>query len=218
MNEIPSADGSVKDRTKNGYNASPQGAMSAAAVTEGMVGNCLDFDGTDDYLVLPTVTTDFTRGLTVSAWVRYRTFKMWSRIIDWCENGQQSNGIMLGNMGGSPDLEWNIWNADTGAGNPLDKAGFFDREQWVYVSATYTGTAMQVYKNGTLAASRPVVNTMVNVNRTTCYIGASNWAADSLFAGQMDELQVSKTVRTPDWIRLSYENQKTGSTLVKFSP
>ncbi len=34
----------------------------------------------------------------------------------------------------------------------------------------------------------------------------------------MDELRISSTARSADWIKLSYENQRTGSTYVTISP
>jgi hypothetical protein len=36
------------------------------------------------------------------------------------------------------------------------------------------------------------------------------------FAGTLDEVRISTVVRSPGWIRLSYENQRSGQTLVEF--
>ena len=213
MGESPADSASVKDHTPNRYGGTPKG-MDACALVDGVVGKCLSFDGVDDYIALPTITTDFTGGITVCGWMNYRKFNMWSRLIDLCENGARSNGIMIGNMGTSSDLEWNVWNADTGPGNPLDSAHYFALNTWVYVSTTYDGQTMAIYKNGSLIASRPVTYPLINVPRTTSYIGTSNWPSDGLFCGLIDELQVSRIARPPDWIRLSYENQRIGSAMV----
>jgi hypothetical protein len=74
---------------------------------------------------------------------------------------------------------------------------------------------MAMYKNGSLVTSRTVAYPLVNVARTTSYIATSNWPLDSVFSGQIDELQVSRVARTANWIKLSYENQKAGSAIVK---
>ena len=66
--------------------------------TDTTSGYNLGFDGTDDYLDVGTVNTDFSGGMTVSSWVFYNSFNNWSRIFDFGE-GQANDNILLANYG-----------------------------------------------------------------------------------------------------------------------
>ncbi|MBN1130018.1 MAG: DUF2341 domain-containing protein, partial [Chitinispirillaceae bacterium] len=99
----------------------------------------------------------------------------------------------------------------------IDTAGFFAADAWVYVTGTYNGATMSLYRNGILVKSVAVPDALAAVTRTTNYIARSNWAADGYFNGMIDELQVSRIGRSADWIKLSYENQKAAQTLISFA-
>jgi len=214
MNEYPAGVGSIRDRTKNAYHGTPTG-MNASASVDGNVSKCLNFDGTNDYITLPTITTDFTGGFTVCGWMKYRSFKSYSRLIDFGVNGDNNNNIVCSNVYTSDSLHWGIWK-DTTTEVSIAVPGYFVLDQWVYVTGTYDGTAMHVYKNGALVGSISNPGGLLPANRATSYIAKSNWAADALYSGLIDELQVSKTARSADWIKLSYMNQKASDALVVF--
>jgi hypothetical protein len=213
MNEYPAGTASIRDRTQNAYHGTPTG-MNASARVDGIVGNCLDFDGTSDYITLPSISTDFTGGLTVCGWMKYRTFNSWSRLIDFGVNGDNNNNIVFTNILTSDTLRWSIWK-DTTTEVTLDM-GKTALDEWVYVSGTYDGSMMYAYNNGALVGSKANPNGLLPANRATSYIAKSNWAADRLYSGLIDELQVSKTARSADWITLSYMNQKASDALVVF--
>jgi hypothetical protein len=214
MNEYPAGTASIRDRTQNAYNGTPTG-MNASARVDGIVGNCLDFDGTSDYITLPSIVTDFTVGFTVCGWMKYRTFNSWSRLIDFGVNGDNNNNIVCSNANTSDTLHWGIWK-DTTAEVSINVPGYFVLDQWIYITGTYDGTAMHVFKNGAPVGSISNPGGLLPANRATSYIAKSNWAADRLYCGLIDELQVSKTARSADWIKLSYMNQKAQDALVQF--
>ena len=214
MNEYPAGVGSIKDRTQNAYHGTPTG-MNASTSVEGLAGRCLDFDGTSAYISLPSIVTDFTGGFTVCGWMKYRTFNSWSRLIDFGVNGDNNNNIVCSNVHTSDSLHWGIWK-DTATEVSINVPGYFVLDQWVYVTATYDGAVMYVYKNGAPVGSINNAGGLLQVNRATSYIAKSNWAADFLYSGLIDELEVSKTARSADWITLSYMNQKASDALVVF--
>ena len=59
---------------------------------------------------------------------------------------------------------------------------------------------------GTLSTITESASTITKIaqdeNETVCW------------PGQMDELRISSTARSADWVKLCYENQKSGSTYV----
>lgn len=214
MNEYPAGTASIRDRTQNAYHGTPTG-MNASARVDGIAGNCLDFDGTSDYITLPSISTDFTGGFTVCGWMKYRVFNSYSRLIDFGVDGDNNNNIVFANKYQSDTLRWTIWN-DTTQETPLDVPNYFVLDEWIYITGTYDGSTMHAYKDGTLVGSMSNPNGLKSAVRAKSYIAKSNWPADWLYKGLIDELQVSKTARSADWIKLSYMNQKASDALVVF--
>ncbi|MBN1130449.1 MAG: DUF2341 domain-containing protein [Chitinispirillaceae bacterium] len=216
MNEYPAGTGSIRDRTHNVFDGTPAG-MNAGARVEGVVGTCLDFDGSNDFITLPAIPTDFTRGMTVCGWMRFRAFNGYSRLIDLGIDGDNNNNIVLSSKRDidSTTMLWSIWR-DTVQENQVNVKNCFIRDEWVFVTGTYDGTTMRAYKNGVLAGSTSNPGGLKNMVRTQCFIAKSNWTADKPYNGQIDELQISKTARSADWIKLSYMNQKAQDALVQF--
>jgi hypothetical protein len=214
MNETPAGAASIRDRTHNAFNGTPTG-MNASAGVEGIVGRCLDFDGSNDYIMLPTIATDFTQGFTVCGWMKYVAFNNYSRLIDFGVDGDNNNNIVFANKYMSDTLRWTIWS-DTTQETPLDVPNYFVLDEWIYVAGTYDGSTMRAYKDGTLVGSLGNPGGLKPAVRARSYIARSNWPADRLYNGLVDELQVSKTARSVDWITLSYMNQKASDALVVF--
>ena len=80
--------GSIKDRTLNGYDATPYGGMGAGAVVDGAVGKGLSFEGIDDCLAMAD-NPGFSQanGFTISAWAQadsvIKVYRIFSKKGAW---------------------------------------------------------------------------------------------------------------------------------------
>ena len=82
--------------------------------------------------------------------------------------------------------------------------------EWIHVVHTYDGKNGRIYINGQLDGS---ANPTLNIkNPSRMWIGG--WYNNYDFVGDIDEVRISKTARSADWVRLQYENQKPMQTLV----
>lgn len=85
--------------------------------------------------------------------------------------------------------------------------------QWHHVVHTYAagtpGTA-RIYVDGLLDGSAGVT---MNITPPSI-MRLGGWYNGYRFVGDMDEVRLSKVVRSADWIKLEYENQKLQQTLV----
>ena len=82
--------------------------------------------------------------------------------------------------------------------------------EWTHVAHTYDGTSGKVYINGELdGAASPKLNI-----KTPARLWIGGWYDNYDFAGDIDEVRISKVTRSAEWIRLEYENQKPLQTLV----
>jgi hypothetical protein len=86
--------------------------------------------------------------------------------------------------------------ADTVAGNL--SIGF---------DSAYVLTGASTNKGGKFGVDAPSVVNIGNNNN-----GGSHWY------GQIDEVRIENVSRSKDWLKLSYESQKAGSTIICFSP
>ena len=82
--------------------------------------------------------------------------------------------------------------------------------QWIHVAHTYQRGNSRIYVNGRLdGATTPVLDIKIPAKM---WIGG--WYDHFSFVGDIDEVRISRVARSPDWIRLEYENQKPMQTLV----
>ncbi|NET41386.1 LamG-like jellyroll fold domain-containing protein, partial [Okeania sp. SIO2B3] len=159
----------------------------AKVVADSKLGNCLNFDGVDDYIQMPEMNIDYSQGLTVGAWVQYNSFKNWSRIIDFGK-GPGNNNILFANEGTTQNLVFDVYQGATR--NRIKADGKLELNQWLYLTVTVDGSGSgKVYKNGEEVQSA-LVHLPNNLNRTKNYIGKSNWSADAFFHGKMSNLRL----------------------------
>ncbi len=95
-------------------------------------------------------------------------------------------------------------------------------DQWHYVVATFTndGTPsaedVLLYVDGAFdGSSAPLPQAINTTTGIDVRIGSGH--ADRRFNGPIDEARISSVVRSPDWIRACYDNQKRGSAFARYS-
>ena len=82
-------------------------------------------------------------------------------------------------------------------------AGVLKTQKWFHVAAVSGRQGMKLYLNGLLAGSGPFLGSFAAVgNNDHSYLGRSSYGSDEYFRGQMDEVRVWVTARTPEQIRL----------------
>ncbi|MDD4747472.1 MAG: BACON domain-containing carbohydrate-binding protein, partial [Salinivirgaceae bacterium] len=79
------------------------GSFNPAVITvtqSALPNNALDFDGGDDFVMLPTFGADvnFSQGFTYTAWIQWKAFNNWSKLLDF-GNGAGNYNITFGNEG-----------------------------------------------------------------------------------------------------------------------
>lgn len=85
--------------------------------------------------------------------------------------------------------------------------------EWVHVVHTCLRGDSRVYVNGVLDGASKSTGAPLNI-RSPARMWIGGWYNHYDFAGDVDEVRVSKVARSADWVRLEYENQKPMQTLV----
>jgi len=190
----------VKDSTSHGYHGTCGGNMLNEQQVAGQVNGSLQFDGSDDGIDTTLTAYAFTNS-TLSAWVQSR---------------ETGDGNVIGNPwdGGSNDykgwelralaasMEFRIAEADS---NRLEVTiGTITTGEWHHVAVANDNGTIRPYLNG--------------VARTTTACGGHRPNSGSVvmatyptgtyrFRGVVDEIRISDTVRSEEWIETSYNNQ-----------
>ena len=173
----------------------------------GQVAGSDQFDGIDDELRCPDSNSLDIRGdVTLSAWLRPS-----SRVAteSW-QNGPNKNTYGLYLYGA------NETRTTLGVDFWVDgiRYDIFDQGQrdlppgeWVHVAATHDGSHIRAYVNGQLDYMVSAPGTLDNSATFPLTIGERE-GEDGGLAAAVDEVRVSATARSADWLRTAYENQK----------
>ncbi|MBN2036149.1 MAG: DUF2341 domain-containing protein [Chitinispirillaceae bacterium] len=210
LNENPAAGAeAIKDRTANGYNATPYGSMTAADAVDAVVGKGLDFDGNNDYLNAGKVV--LTGSYSVGLWVRLNRVNNYQRIIFqdsaytlWYDSDR--SGARMEHIDSS-----GIWRGipqDGGAVQPTNIG------VWYYLTGTFDGDRVRFYVNGILATTSNGMAVNPASHGYDLLLGQS-WN-NSYVNGTMDEIRIEKVNRSADWIKLCYINQRSDDKLIVF--
>ncbi|MGE4285645.1 MAG: LamG-like jellyroll fold domain-containing protein, partial [Phycisphaerae bacterium] len=152
----------------------------------GISGNAISLDGLDDYITLPAGVAD-VKDMTVSCWVYWRGGGNWQRIIDFGDD--TNNYVFLSPSSGTAmrlALKYG-W----GTSEQILETAPVPTEQWVHVAAVLQGDSARLYVNGRLEASADGLTiNPTDFMPSVCYVGKSQYSADPLFNGNIDELRL----------------------------
>jgi hypothetical protein len=99
------------------------------------------------------------------------------------------------------------------SGADVASVGRLPMNEWVHIMHTYQKGESRIYVNGELSNSSKTPNAPLAIKTPArFYIGG--WYNNYDFVGAIDEVRISKVVRSPEWVKLQHENQKLMQTLV----
>jgi len=170
----------VLDNSGAGNNGIAVGLPSYATGTNG---TAIQLDGTNSYVVLPSSTAN-SAGFTFASWVYWDGGGNWQRIFDF--GNDTTHYLFLTPSSGSGTLRFAINN---GGGEQLIQAPALPVGQWRHVAVTLSNNTARLYTNGVLAASSSSFSiTPSQFDPKRNYLGKSQFSADPLFRGKLDEV------------------------------
>jgi hypothetical protein len=209
----------VSDSTAYGYTGTKKAANEPQQTT-GKIGTAQSFDGTDDYTQF-TASVIGTGEKTVSAWVQLHPDANWQQIL--------ANSI--GDGSDNEGLSFNVNNHGTWIGLDLgngDSPGQYltvydcpvpDHTSWHYYTYVYDGTDLRGYIDGAVVK---IADSSSGAEAAPSYqmrMGKSNDAPHPYpFSGQLDEVRISETARSLDWIQTEYLNQNDPASIIIIGP
>ena len=192
------------DSTGNNNDGTPSGYEGDEATTTAKINGADDFDGGNDYVY--DDPTDQTGSFTVSFWAKAgSTGQDEHSGLFSSENPIDDDSFQI-DVGGSTDGCANMYGFfitnSSGDGQDRICMGTYTTN-WQFLTATWDGTTAKGYLNGVFQNSATPSYTG-NIDE---YIVGVNRGLNNFFDGTMDEVRISNTARSANWIETSFNNQ-----------
>ena len=172
-----------KDSTGSVGNATISGCVTATDATRGKV---LSFDGTDDFVTLPSAATKHN-GYTVMMWFKPTADNMWTRVFDFGDSDSKYMFFTL--KSGSNSVRF----AQTVNGNTSEAiidGSSISVNTWVHVAITVSASNKKatMYINGNKVGTASLTAYPNSYPGSKNYLGKSQFSADPYFKGYMDNV------------------------------
>ncbi len=180
----------MADATANGNNGTDNGTASVS----GKIGNARDFNSANnDYIsIADDPTLDITSDLTISVWIRIDNF---GDVPDLITKGDYNESYATW-IRSQETLRFADDNVNIAESSSTLTSGATH-----YVTFTNTGSGSAIYIDGILDVTGTAGNFSTNNNPLT--ISSSAWSLN----GWVDEVRISNSARSADWINTEYLNQ-----------
>jgi biopolymer transport protein ExbB len=146
------------------------------------------------------------QGLTLSAWVRFDAAQKQADVISLSDQGRE---ITLGVDGTHASARY------VGGAAPVSvsqSAGETSLGEWHHLALTVAAGQLMLYVDGLAAGQAALASQEI---AGTLTIGASGHGGN-FFSGQIDQVEVAKVARSPDWIKAVARAEGTTAPLVVY--
>ncbi len=175
-------DGNTSDSSGNANDATATGSPTFVA---GKYGSAMSLSGTSQYAMVPAGIMAGVTNFTIAAWVYWNGGNAWQRIFDFGNDTTQY--LFLTPSSGNATLRFAI-TTNGGSAEQILQTSPLPVGQWRHVAVTRTGNTARLYTNGVLAVSGTVTIAPAGFNPVLNNLGMSQYPADPLFNGRLDEL------------------------------
>lgn len=213
-------EGEYKDATGN--NDGQGGAGTANKTPEqvdGVIGKGQRFDGDNDYINLGIIPLGDKSG-TIYCWYKVAAAPLNKEPQGLVARSYQKDGLLLANdedtdYGGKRRFSKGEWAT-------IYVYGFPYVTNWRQMAGTASATTAILYENGDPFGQKACTNDWDGDDNKHWHIGASSGWDDKTdeanFEGTIDEVRLVTGVRSHEWLKLCYMNQKADDALVQLTP
>lgn len=212
----------IKDSTSNANNGTDNGGMNAADQVDGKVDGSFDFDGVDDYVNAGSSSTlSFTATasqFSISAWVKVASYPFTQATIisKWAVSNRAYMFALQNN--GSVALLLSTTGAGATQVIATADASFSSGVLHHIVATADIGTdVFRIYIDGAASSTTgsAAVSSLFSSTADVLF-SATKVGTDDLYNGVTDEVRISDSVRSADWITTEYNNQNAPDTYITF--
>lgn len=201
----------AEERYADAVGVNPADDHAISTNRQGLAGPGAGLEG-DDYIQVPVadpVLKPLGR-LFVSAWIQPTA------------KGSAGGGILsMGDnynlrVAGSGGARFSLFD---GASRGIESKENLLDGAWHHVAGVFDGSALILYVDG-VEKARMATTAPVRYNKSPHFVIGrhGDGKVSYQYTGSLDEVTVVSESRSPDWVLLAFESQRTGSRLLEFQP
>ncbi|MFW9830029.1 MAG: DUF2341 domain-containing protein, partial [Candidatus Thorarchaeota archaeon] len=200
LGEVSGGSLAIKDSTQNGNDGTDQGTPELGA--PGQIGGAFGIDEWADFVDVPDSSSldRPSSSITISGWTYAENYIWNMAMLSKNEFKDSPYGILYRNS--SNIISYNIEGVTT---NYVNSDVSITRQGWMYLVLTYDGSNVRIYKDGLFGYSSSQTGTIAP-NSLNLQIGREEMYGD-WFYGVLDEIRISDSVRSTEWVATEYNNQ-----------
>lgn len=178
--------------------------LNAAGPYSGSGAVAAQFDGNDDYVSIPDdATLKPTSALSITGWVRGNNWNTGSFVNIILRKGEGNpNNYQLAIADGQVALY-----LDENDNQGTRSSTTLNTDQWYHVAATWDGTQVKIYVDGTLETTQSRTGT-ISTDTRLVYLGGRN--GTDLFDGRLDDVRLYNRALSPEEITAMQAPPVTG--------
>jgi len=192
--------GEFKDSTSNANDGQGGGGTSSYVPTRvnSKIGKGQEFDGVDDYIKFGDLY--ISGNITVEAWIYTHAASTEQRPV-----AKRDTYVL--DLYSDNKMYWEVYFS---GGSSIQPSYSYSTNVWQHWVGTYDGSSAILYLNGSNVASASGSGTLNDSGYSLLF---GNLELYSLFFdGVLDEVRISNTPRSADWISTTHNNQSSPST------
>ena len=207
------------DSTSNGNNAK---GLNGTGATSGKIDGGASFNGTSNWIDIPG-SPMFGGGnqISLSSWVKAGTVSGLQNLVSWptAINAIPPPQAWAWYLDPGGQIELDLYSNSPGSLEYVVSSGAISAGTWTHVYATYDGTTMRMYINGTADPNTQATSLTVGTSSIDVSIGQNQISGhNNFYDGNLDEVRISSTARSAGWIATEYANQSNPTAFYSISP
>lgn len=171
-------------------------------------------DGTTSTVTIPNATALNPSFISVEAWIKTSSTGLCS--IFSKDKTSATAGRVWQFRVNAGKAEFIVFNATTNA-SVVSTASVNDG-QFHHVCGTWDGATIRIHVDGAASGSTTFAGSLKTGQTNAAFIGRMETNAPNYFPGSLDEVRLSQSARSANWIKASYDNQKPAATFLTASP
>ncbi len=201
-------------QTDSSPNALPGTSTAMADASTSVIPKAATLNGTTSIVTIPNASALNPTFISVEAWIKTTSTGLCSILSK--DRTTTTAGRVWQFRVNAGKVEFIPFNATTNAN--LVSTAVVNDGQFHHVCGTWDGSTVQVYVDGVPSGSAAFSGSLRTGQTNAAFIGRMETASPNFFPGTLDEVRLSQTARSANWVKASYDNQKPASTFLTASP